>query len=54
MKCKICGKEIKIDGSDPLAGIVIEVGEARVVFGIYHFSCLVKRLRELIEGNHSK
>ena len=50
MKCRICGKEIKSDWSDPPAGVLIDSAGHRYVVGIYHQSCLEKRLKQLIEG----
>ena len=49
-KCRICGKEIKSDWSDPPAGVLIDSAGHQYVVGMYHQSCLIKRLKQLIEG----
>jgi len=54
VRCRICKKEIKSDWSDPAAGLLIDCAGERVVVGIYHYSCLVKRIKELIEGKEKE
>ena len=54
MKCRICGKEIKSDWSDPVAGLLIDCAGRQVVVGIYHYSCLVKRIKELLEKENKE
>ena len=49
MRCGICKKEIKSDWSDPDAGLLIDCAGRQIVIGAYHYSCLVKRIKELIE-----
>jgi len=48
MQCKICKGEV--DASEA-TGLVLSRGNIgeRIVFGLYHYQCLIRKLKSLIE-----